>query len=124
MAARGGTMVDGADTEAIWGLKLALLYDATLDVKRKNDRRKGETTGRMNERNYPHIVELPVPFGGFRETGFAIVAFHRSAELQRVWSRPQDEGQWYARYCFADPTVADAFRNQFGGERLTSPSER
>ncbi len=28
-------MIDGADTEAIWGaLKLALLYDATLDVTR------------------------------------------------------------------------------------------
>jgi hypothetical protein len=28
-------MIDGADTEAIWGaLKLALLYDATLDVRR------------------------------------------------------------------------------------------
>ena len=28
-------MIDGADTEAIWGaLKLALLYDATFDVGR------------------------------------------------------------------------------------------
>ncbi len=28
-------MIDGADTEAIWGaLKLALLYDATLDARR------------------------------------------------------------------------------------------
>ena len=42
-------------------------------------RRKGETTGRMNERNYPNIVELPLPFGGLRETSFAIDAFHRDA---------------------------------------------
>jgi hypothetical protein len=29
-------------------------------------RRKGEITARMNERDCPHIVELPLPSGGFR----------------------------------------------------------
>ena len=83
-------------------------------------RRKGKITAR-NERDYPHIVELPVPSGGFRETGFAIVAFHRERGLATKYGRGRkDEGQWYARYCFADPTVADAFRDQFGGERLIS----
>ncbi len=88
-------------------------------------RRKGETTGRMNERNYPNMVELPVPFGGFRDTSFAIDAFHRERGLESKYGRGRnDEGQWYVRYCFADPTVADAFRDLFGGERLTSASVR
>jgi hypothetical protein len=29
-------------------------------------RRKGEVTARQNERDNPHIVELPLPSGGFR----------------------------------------------------------
>jgi hypothetical protein len=29
-------------------------------------RRKGEITGHQNERDFPHIVELPLPSGGFR----------------------------------------------------------
>ena len=52
-------------------------------------RRKGETTGRMNEREYPNIVELPVPLGGFRDTSFAIDAFHRERGIRKqVWPRP------------------------------------
>ena len=40
-------MIDGADTEAIWGaLKLALLYDARWTEADEMTRRKGETTGR------------------------------------------------------------------------------
>jgi hypothetical protein len=42
-------------------------------------RRKGERTSRMNERDFPHIVELPVPEGGFGRTLDAIHSFHRSA---------------------------------------------
>jgi hypothetical protein len=29
-------------------------------------RRKAEITARMNERDYPHMVELALPPGGFR----------------------------------------------------------
>ena len=29
-------------------------------------RRKGEITARVNERDFPHIVALPLPAGGFR----------------------------------------------------------
>jgi hypothetical protein len=35
-------------------------------------RRKGEATSKMNERDFPHIVELPVPRGGFREKSFEL----------------------------------------------------
>jgi hypothetical protein len=29
-------------------------------------RRKAEITGHQNERDFPHLVELPLPSGGFR----------------------------------------------------------
>jgi hypothetical protein len=82
-------------------------------------RRRGQTTGRINERDYPHIVELPVPQGGFRDTSLAIEGFHNEHGIQSKLGRGSyDEGQFYVRYCFADPAVADAFRAQFGGARL------
>jgi hypothetical protein len=82
-------------------------------------RRKGEATGKVNERDYPNMVELPVPSGGFRETSVGIVAFHRERRIEIRHGRGrQDEGRFFVRYCFANPTVADAFRDQFGGQRL------
>ena len=82
-------------------------------------RRKSEITARMNERDYPHIVELPVPPGGFRAAD-DMLAFHRERDIQirRGQGRNYD-GQSYVHYCFADAVDADALRNQFGGARLT-----
>jgi hypothetical protein len=79
-------------------------------------RRQGETRGRMNERDYPHLVELSVPPGDPSED---MSAFHRERGIPtrrgRGWS---DEGQFYMTYCFVDPRHADAFRDRFGGGRL------
>jgi hypothetical protein len=55
-------------------------------------RRKGEITARMNERDYPHIVELAVPSGGFRSKWDEMVAFHRDIEARRGRGR-NDDGQ-------------------------------
>jgi hypothetical protein len=46
-------------------------------------RRKGEITARMNERDYPHIVELAVPSGGFRSKSDELLAFHRELGIQQ-----------------------------------------
>jgi hypothetical protein len=82
-------------------------------------RRKGETTSRINERDYPNIVELPVPSDGFRDKSVAMIAFHRERGIEMKHGRGRhNEGRFFVRYCFTDPTVADAFRDQFGGERL------
>jgi hypothetical protein len=82
-------------------------------------RRKGESTGRINERDYPHIVELPLPPGGFRGQSAEIVAFHQERGIQQKLGRGRvQEGQWFVRYCFSDPAVAHAFRERFGGESL------
>jgi hypothetical protein len=73
----------------------------------------------MNERDYPHIVELALPPGGFRARSEDMVAFHRERgiEIRRGQVR-NDDGQFYVRYCFADPAHADAFCGRFGGERV------
>ena len=85
-------------------------------------RRKGETTGRMNERNYPNIVELPCRSAAFARPASLSMRFTEMLGTESKYGRGHnDEGQWYVRYCFTDPTVADAFRDLFGGERLTSP---
>ena len=82
-------------------------------------RRKGEITASMNERHYPHIVELPLPSAGFRSKSDDILAFHHERDIEprggRGW---HDDEQYYVRYCFSDPTHADAFRERFGGERI------
>jgi hypothetical protein len=84
-------------------------------------RRKAEITARMNEQDYPHLVELALPPGGFRSMSDAMLAFHRERGIQiRRGQGRHDDGQFYVRYCFADPAHADAFRDRFGGERLTT----
>jgi hypothetical protein len=84
-------------------------------------RRKAEITARMNERDFPHIVELALPPGGFRARSDAMLAFHRGRRIQiRRGQGRNDEGQFYVRYCFADPAHAQAFCMSFGGERLAA----
>jgi hypothetical protein len=39
-------------------------------------RRKGEQTARMNERDFPHMVELPLPPGGLGGRDVDIATFH------------------------------------------------
>jgi integrase len=45
----------------------------------------------------------------------------RAGEIANLtWDMLVDaNGQFFVRYCFADPAHADAFRDRFGGERLT-----
>jgi hypothetical protein len=88
-------------------------------------RRKGEVVFALNERDFPHIVELPLPAGGFRSQSDDMLAFHRERGIEprrgRGWYTDE---QYYVRYCFADPAHANPFRAQFGGERATSPPRR
>ena len=61
-------------------------------------RRKREIVGLRNERDFPYLVELALPPGG----------------RSRHEVKP-----FYIRFCFPDAATADAFRDRFGGERLT-----
>jgi hypothetical protein len=40
-------------------------------------RRKYEITARMNEQDYPHMVELALPPESFRSRSDAMLTFHR-----------------------------------------------
>jgi hypothetical protein len=83
-------------------------------------RRKREITGLANEQDFPHLVELALPPGGFRSVYLVIDAFHRERRIPVRRGRSRHEGeQFYIRFCFPDIATADAFRNRFGGECLT-----
>ena len=88
-------------------------------------RRKREITGLSNERDFPHLVQLALPPGGFRSNFLEFDAFHRERRIpvRRGRSRHEAE-QSYIRFCFPDSATADAFRNRFGGECLTYAPER
>jgi hypothetical protein len=71
-------------------------------------RRKGEVTSRMNERDFPHIVELPLPSGGFRSQSDDMLAFHRECGIEprrgRGW---HNDEQYYVRYWASLQTKLD-----------------
>jgi hypothetical protein len=72
----------------------------------------------MNERDYPHIVELALPPGGFRARSDAMLAFHRERNIQiRHGQGRNDDGQFYVRCCFSNSADAEAFRDRVGGDR-------
>jgi hypothetical protein len=88
-------------------------------------RRKREMVGLANEQDFPHLVELAVPPGGFRSVSLEIDVFHRDRRIPVRRGRSRHEGeQFNIRFCFPDTATADAFRNRFGGECLTYTSEQ
>ena len=74
-----------------------------------------------NERDFPHIVEIALPVNGFNfRLSREMAAFHRSHDIETRFGRTTNRhNQLYCRWCFSDPSVADAFRQRFGGARLT-----
>jgi hypothetical protein len=44
-------------------------------------RRKGEIVGLTNEQDFPHLVELAVPPGGFRGAFLEFDAFHQERRI-------------------------------------------
>jgi hypothetical protein len=87
-------------------------------------RRKSEITGHMNERDFPHLVELELPSGGFRNKSQELEAFHRERGIVIRRGCGRNEGdRFHVRFCFPDATTADTFQERFGGRRLSySPS--
>ena len=70
----------------------------------------------MNERNYPHIVELALPAGGFGSALDTFDAFHRERGLEnRRGRRQRRDEQEFVRWCFGDRSDAEAFAKRFGG---------
>jgi hypothetical protein len=66
------------------------------------------------------VVELALPPGGFRSRSSEFEAFHRELGIPIRRGRGRHEAeQFHVRFCFPHATAADAFRDRFGGERLT-----
>jgi hypothetical protein len=62
-------------------------------------RRKREIVGLTNERDFPHLVELALPPGGFRSVFLEFDAFHRKQRIPVRRGRSRHEGeQSYIRF--------------------------
>jgi hypothetical protein len=85
-------------------------------------RRIAAAVGTQDERRYRAHFFLPA--GGIKASD-AIVSFHAEHGIMIRQDRGSfDDQQFYVRYCFADSAIADAFRDQFGGERLPTTKGR
>jgi hypothetical protein len=74
----------------------------------------------MNQRDFPHIVELALPPGGFSDQGRGFEEFHRERGIPiRPGIGRHEVTQFYVRFCFPNAVAADAFRDRFSGQRLT-----
>jgi hypothetical protein len=80
--------------------------------------RKGEITAAMNERNFPHFVDIRVPAGG---PGRRLDAMHAWHNARGLLSRHGVGGLSVSRFCFAKDSDADAFAAEFGGARRSAP---
>jgi hypothetical protein len=82
-------------------------------------RYKGRASSKSIERDFPHIVEMIVPEGGFGKTLDAMCDFHARHGIRAINStgRRDENGRDYIRWCFADPAVAEAFAKEFGTAR-------
>ena len=79
--------------------------------------RMKKVTARVNERNYPFVVHVAVPDGGFECTLDAINAWHcYSGSKQRRGQRHRMGDQEFWSWCFDGLEIAKAFRHRFGGE--------
>jgi hypothetical protein len=83
---------------------------------------KGISSSRKNESEFPHVVEMTLPRDGFdHRLRRQMEEFHALHKIKARFGRRSRQGsQEYCRWCFADRACADAFCEQFGGERLTT----
>jgi hypothetical protein len=75
-----------------------------------------ETKGR-----FPHQVAILIPKGGLVARGIAMHQFCRTHAMPYMTRSDLrgDPPAKYVKFCFADPTHADAFISEFGGEPIT-----
>jgi hypothetical protein len=79
-------------------------------------RYKGRPNPKAIEKDFPHIVEMRVPEGGF---GSKLNAMHRWHDARGIpalnsTGRRDEHNRDYIRWCFADPEIAELFEKEFG----------
>jgi hypothetical protein len=79
-------------------------------------RYKGRASAKAVEKDFPHVVEMMVSEGGFRDRLNAMHDWHlaRGIQAKHGQSRRDDSGQYFIRWCFADKETAEAFAQTFG----------
>jgi hypothetical protein len=76
-------------------------------------------TVRVHERDFPFVVQVPVPDGGFECALGAIDAWHHyQGSPQRRGPCDHAAGQEFWSWCFDGLEIAKAIRHRFGGEIL------
>jgi hypothetical protein len=83
-------------------------------------RYKGRLSPKSIERDYPHHVEIAIPPGGL---GRRLDAMHDLCAERGIPSRAfthRKKGDFYIRWCFADPAMAVAFAAEFDGSIPTN----
>lgn len=83
-------------------------------------RRKGERTPAINERECPHVVELPTKEGRVLPQMAEVAEWHRKHLVPLRWGTGRGGA---ARFCFEFSILAGAFRAAFGGQ-MVSPRGR
>ena len=74
---------------------------------------------RVGERDFPFVVHVAVPDGGFECTLGAINAWHHhNGKPQHHGQRSRAGEQEFWRWCFEGLEIAKAVRHRFGGEIL------
>ena len=78
-------------------------------------RYKGGTSAKAIEQDFPHIVEMIVPPGGFGGKLDDMYEWHwaRDIEARRGCGRRDKSGRFYVRWCFADSATKKAFAAKF-----------
>jgi hypothetical protein len=79
-------------------------------------RYKGRANPKSIKRDFPHIVEMRLPDGGFGKKLEAMYEWHSRLGIRAINStgRRDENGRDYIRWCFADPKIAEAFASEFG----------
>lgn len=79
--------------------------------------RKDKMKALTDERDFPFVVQIAVPDGGFGCTLDAINAWHFYSRIRQRRGRHQHIGkQEFRHWCFEGIEIATAFRQRFGGE--------
>ena len=78
-------------------------------------RYKGRASPKAIEQDFPHIVEMRVPEGGFGKKLDAMYEWHihRGIRVINSTGRRDENGRDYIRWCFADADTAAAFAAEF-----------
>ena len=80
-------------------------------------RYKGRTSAKAIEKDFPHIVQMIVPLGGFGKKLDDMYEWHstRGIEAMRGSGWRDESGRFYVRWCFANLITAQDFARKFGG---------